>query len=105
MNISEPSANIYTIYSKSDCKFCLMTKYLLEMKGLEYEEINCHNFLLEDKEEFIQIMKKYIGHEYRFFPMVFYNKQFIGGYTETNNFIQDIPYKITEKALVFNEEF
>jgi len=50
--------------------------------------VNCDEFLLENKEEFLNLMKSLIGYEYRTFPMIFKSGRFIGGYTKTQEFYE-----------------
>jgi hypothetical protein len=44
--------------------------------------VDCDEFLLEDKQEFLNQMKSLIGHECKIFPMIFKNGIFLGGYME-----------------------
>lgn len=91
-----PSKEGYTIYSKSGCPNCTKVKKLLETNHITATQIiDCDDYLIESKEEFLQFIYDIIGKEYRTFPMVFYNGTFIGGYTETNVFLQ--------KETAFNE--
>ena len=52
--------------------------------------IPCDDYLLENKEEFLHIMEKKIGQFYKMFPMVFYEGKFLGGFTETEVFIDKL---------------
>lgn len=72
----------FVIYSKSDCRFCELSKQLLLDEGFEYEFIMCDNYLKEDRDGFLKRMEDKIGHTYRTFPMIFYREQFVGGYKE-----------------------
>lgn len=64
-----------TVYSKNNCPFCDKTKYLLESKGIEYQEIKidedeeARNFLLSER--------------HRTVPQIYKNGQLLveGGYT------------------------
>ena len=84
----------WTVYTKSNCVYCDRTKKLLENDSVY---INCDVWLVEHKEQFLNHMKDQIGWEYKLFPMIFYNGTFIGGYTETKEYI--------EKMISFEEEF
>jgi glutaredoxin len=72
----------FVIYSKSECKFCELSKQLLLDEGFVYEIIMCDNYLLDDREGFLKRMEEKIGSEYKTFPMVFYKDKFVGGYNE-----------------------
>jgi glutaredoxin len=50
--------------------------------------VNCDEFLLENKEEFLNLMKSLIGYEYKTFPMIFKDGRFIGGYNKTKDFYE-----------------
>jgi len=86
----------FTIFSKSNCKFCVNVKQLLDRFG--YKEVNCDEFLLdvEMKEEFLNKIKEKCGKEYRTFPMVFDGLEFIGGFTDTEKYLKNISLKFDE---------
>jgi glutaredoxin len=90
MEFPEPQNGQFTVYSKSGCINCTKVKKLLQEKSLLFNVIDCDEFILENKEEFLSFIQKLAGHEYRFFPMVFDSNKFIGGYTETNNYINKL---------------
>jgi glutaredoxin len=81
MEYEPPASENYTIYSKSGCPSCSKAKTLL--KDEEVLLIDCDEFLIEDKEDFLEYMKTIIGKEYRMFPMIFKDGVFIGGFNET----------------------
>jgi glutaredoxin len=89
MNIPRPGGDSYTIYSKSGCLFCTKAKVLLQNERIPPLFVNCDNFLLENKEEFLNLMKSLIGYEYKTFPMIFKNGRFIGGYNKTKEFYEE----------------
>jgi glutaredoxin 3 len=64
-----------TVYSKSNCPFCVKTKYLLEKKGIVFEEINID--ASPEAREFIMTE----GH--RTVPQIYQNGKLLveGGYT------------------------
>jgi glutaredoxin len=81
MEYTEPSKNGYTIYSKSGCHFCKRAKQLL--KEEETLLVNCDEYLLEDKSNFLNFIKNNTkGIDCKIFPMIFYKEQFIGGFKE-----------------------
>jgi glutaredoxin len=57
-------------------------------------EIQTDEYLLEDKEAFLLFIQDLVKKEYRTFPMVFNNGEFIGGFTDTESFVN--------KQLCFN---
>ena len=64
-----------TIYTSSYCNYCRRAKRLLETKQLDYKEVR----LDEDAEKRKELVEKL---NWRTVPMIFVNKQFIGGYDE-----------------------
>jgi glutaredoxin len=98
MSFEAPSQTGFTIYSKSNCLFCTKVKQLLTDNQIFFVEIQSDEYLLEDKEDFLSFIKGLIQKEYRTFPMVFNHGQFIGGFTDTESFVN--------KQLCFeNDEF
>ena len=90
MEIFEPLETGFTIYSKSGCYNCTKIKQLLRDKGIFFLEVDCDEFLLEDKEGFLSFIKVKANKEYRTFPMVFKDGKFIGGFTETQIFVDKL---------------
>ena len=95
-NLERPSKENYTIYSKSGCINCKKVKDLLKEYQIEYIVINCDEYLIENKEDFLKQMAEEIGHEYKTFPMVFNNRIFVGGYNETLEKINKENIKIVD---------
>jgi glutaredoxin len=95
--ITNPSKNGYTIYSKSRCPFCTKAKVLLENENRII--IDCDDFLIDEntKQQFLQFIEHLIGKPYRTFPMIFNDGEFIGGFTETKSYY--------EKAAAFKGDF
>jgi len=87
MEFPYPQKEVLTVYSKSGCINCTKVKTLLKEKNLVFDVIDCDEFILENKDEFLLFMKQLIGKEYKIFPMVFDATIFIGGYNETNDYI------------------
>ena len=61
MKIELPIEKGFTIYSKSNCINCDNIKKLLEDNKLEYNVINCDNYLNENKNFFLEFMKLLIN--------------------------------------------
>ena len=98
MEILEPQENTFTIYSKSGCPNCVKVKQLLKDKQIIFTIVDCDEYILTDKHFFLQKMQEITGKECKYFPMVFDNKYFIGGFKETKEHL--------EKTLVFdNDDF
>jgi glutaredoxin len=78
-----PNSQGYTIYSKSGCPFCTKVKRLLEKEAPSPLLVDCDDYLVENKDAFLAFIKEMAGKEYKTFPMIFHNGDFIGGFTET----------------------
>jgi glutaredoxin len=90
MDIPEPQANVFTVYSKSGCPNCLKVKQLLKNNSINYTVIDCDEYLLENKDTFLQFISNLIKKDYKMFPMVFDGTTFIGGFAETNKYIEKL---------------
>ena len=85
-----PSEDKFTIYSKSGCINCRKVKDLLKNNNLEYEIVDCDDYLLEDKDNFLLFIQSYSVSNWKSFPMVFHDGKFIGGYDETVKYLDKI---------------
>ena len=83
----------YTILTKGGCKWCTKAKELVPQAHF----ISCDT-LLEDRETFFAHVDQLTGEEYRTFPMVFYDKEFVGGYKEVKH---KIDTELTFDAVYF----
>ena len=82
MEIQAPSKRGYTIYTKTGCSYCKYAKQLLQNENPAVLMVDCDEYLLTDKEVFLEEMVKYTHISHRTFPMIFYKGLFIGGFTE-----------------------
>ena len=87
MEFIAPVSSGYTVYTKQGCSYCSSVKRLLIDMRVEYTTVECDEYLAAGKEAFLQFIHAQAGKEYKTFPMVFYDKQFIGGYLDTKAFI------------------
>lgn len=90
MDYIEPNEKDFTIYSRSGCHYCTKAKQLLKSKSYFFSVVDCDEYVLEDKESFLNYIKSLTIKEIKGFPMVFYNKNFIGGYNETKDFVDKL---------------
>lgn len=86
-NIQYPC--IWFILTRKDCKYCEKAKKLLKSSGYVYTE---QEIVDENKNSIYQIIDKYTN-SYRYFPVIFYNGTFIGGYSELEKFLPNIKLK------------
>jgi glutaredoxin 1 len=69
-----------TIYGTDSCVYCDRAKQLCEMAGIQYRTKDISTV---DKEW----LKFKVGFEPRTVPQIFFDKEYVGGYTELKLFI------------------
>jgi glutaredoxin len=79
-----PAKTGYTVYSISGCKFCKLAKEHIAKAKKKCKVINCDTYIetLRKRHEFYAYINQYTGIPYTYFPMVFHNGKFVGGYKE-----------------------
>jgi glutaredoxin len=86
----KPNSKGYMIYTKTNCPYCTKIKdLLLHNVNVEITFINCDKYLIEPevKKSFLKFIQSINGGiSHRTFPMVFYERNFIGGYTDAEKF-------------------
>jgi glutaredoxin len=87
MNFAAPSAEHFTIYTKSNCPWCVKVKELFQHTVPEPVYINCDSYLDGYRDDFLAFIRSHTIREHRTFPMVFWKGTFIGGYTETKEYM------------------
>ena len=85
-----PSKNGFTIYSKSGCPNCSKVKKLLKEKNLLFHVIDCDDYILGEKKPFLNFIKNISNKEISIFPIIFYDGKIVGGFNETNEFIEKL---------------
>jgi len=96
MFIFPPLNEGYTVYSKSGCINCTKIKKLLLEKNIFFLDVQCDEFLLEDKEQFLLFINEKAQKECKTFPMIFYNGEFVGGYNEVKINIEKSEIKFDD---------
>lgn len=87
MEFESPSKTGFTIYSKSGCSNCTSIKNFLQDNKLEYSIIDCDEYLIEERNNFLEFIENICQKEVNTFPMVFFDGKFVGGYKETKEYI------------------
>jgi len=101
-NFEKPSeTSQYTVYSKSGCPNCNKVKELLKSKTLTFTVIDCDEYLINSKPEFLNFIQDLTSQEWKTFPIVF-NKDsvFIGGFLDTKIYLENLE----EQSLNFTDE-
>ena len=85
----KPTNTDYTIYSISNCKYCVMAKEHLGRASAASATkspsvINCDKFVgsCRERDNFYNFMRQYTVIPYIHFPMIFKDGKFIGGLKE-----------------------
>jgi glutaredoxin len=89
----EPELNKFTIYSKSGCPNCVKAKTLLKDKGLPFLIVDCDEYILENKAEFLQFIEKKALTEWKSFPIIFddinfVGNKFVGGFVDLKVYLE-----------------
>ena len=87
MEFPEPQATGFTVYTKTDCSYCVKVKFLLEEFEHTYTAINCDEYLT-DKPAFLTFIQGIAGKEHKTFPIVFFDGKYIGGFDNTMHFLR-----------------
>lgn len=90
MEFEQPSNVGFTIYSKSGCSYCIKAKTLMKENKLPFNIINCDKYIIEDKQKFLNFITQISGKEVKTFPIIFLDNKFLGGYTETNDYVDEL---------------
>ena len=84
----KPTVANYTIYSISNCKYCVMAKaHINQNAKMKCTTIKCDKFLgsCRERDNFYKFIRQYTVIPYIHFPMIFKNGKFIGGVKELLN--------------------
>lgn len=76
----------YSIYTKTNCKYCRNVKKLIPNAHV----VPADTYIQQNRDKFLDFVDRLSGTKPRTFPMVFLNKRFIGGYTETKSYIDEL---------------
>jgi glutaredoxin len=96
MEFTLPDSKGFTIYTKSGCPNCIIVKKFIKENHFFSREINCDEYILEDKTEFLSFIEKLTERPHKTFPMVFYEGKFIGGLYETMELIDKLLLSFEE---------
>ena len=96
MEFEKPIKSGFTVYSKSGCINCNKVNALLKEKNLIFSVIDCDEYIIENKEDFLLFIKEKANKEYKIFPMVFYDGTFIGGYSDSQVYIDKLLLSFEE---------
>ena len=90
MEFKTPLKDGFTIYSKSGCPNCKSVKKLLEENKIEYFIVDCDEYIIMERDNFLEFIIDLVGKEVKTFPIVFFDGKFVGGFKETKEQIDKI---------------
>lgn len=96
MEFQIPSSEGFTVYSKSGCLNCNKVKYLLKEQNLNFNIVDCDDYIIDDKENFLLFIKNLSKKDSKQFPIIFHKGIFIGGYIELNAYISKLLLSFEE---------
>jgi len=101
IEFEKPMDTCYTVYSKSGCPNCKKVKDLLTTQHITFTIIDCDEYLIETKPEFLQFIQELTSQEWKTFPIIFNsNGQFIGGFIDTKLYLENL----SEQYLNFTDD-
>jgi glutaredoxin len=88
-------SDIFTIYSKSGCLYCILAKNLFTNNNYNYVVVDCDKWLIDQKTEFINFLSTYAKKDITTFPVIFDGENYIGGYQDIKKYIEELnEYKM-----------
>jgi glutaredoxin len=90
MEFELPTKSGFSIYSKSGCPNCSKVKSFLKDNNYDFNVIDCDEYLIEAKDEFLEFIKNLAQKECRVFPIIFFNGNFVGGFNETKELVDKL---------------
>ena len=74
------------MFTKQKCSYCTKAKAMLP----EAVFFECDTILGNKREDFLAFVDGLSNKKPRTFPMIFYDGQYMGGYTETNAYLESM---------------
>ena len=90
LSIYAPRNGQLTVYSKSGCFNCTKVKTFLKDKHVKFIEVDCDDYILQDKTGFLKFIQQLAGTNHNTFPIVFDGKTFVGGFIETIRYLDKL---------------
>lgn len=80
----------FTIFTKEGCGYCVKAKNLIKNYYPIQKEILVRD---DNKKKVYEYLDEYTN-SYRYFPMIFYEGEFVGGYVDILEYFQNIPKEL-----------
>lgn len=96
-----PRKSELTLYSKSGCPNCHKIKKYLNDNFLAFTVVDCDEYLIEHRTEFLQFINTLAKKEVNTFPMIFDYEHFVGGYKEAIEYAKTLQENILDFDMSF----
>jgi glutaredoxin len=90
MDFEKPLDKGFTVYSKSGCPNCSKVKKLLNETKFLFNVVDCDEYIIEDKANFLLFIEEHAKREIKQFPIIFHEGTLIGGYSEVKEYIDKL---------------
>lgn len=91
------------VYSKEDCKYCVMAKRLLTKNDIPFTEIVMDIDTPDYGEDKRVLLLKTNGHTT--FPFIFIGDEFLGGFSDLNHSVStNLPKKLAKIGITFEPD-
>ena len=100
--------NGITLFAKSECNYCKKAKALLIDWEIDAHIIYCDTLLQSDRIGFLKNIHKTSGkpeNTIKTFPIIFFNHEYIGGYTELQKIYEKLFKKNVNNTDFLNSNF
>lgn len=97
MEFQFPSADGFTVYTKTKCDHCVKLKEHLREKYMVFQEVVCDDYLTQDRNGFLSFIQSNTpGRTHTTFPMAFYQGFFVGGREDTEKYVASMLLSFDE---------
>lgn len=87
---TSPFTKPLTVYTKNDCKWCDLLKYLLNRKNIEYNQVIIDPSMFENYQKEFNV---------KTLPLLTHGEEKVGGYNDTLNLLRDqFDYELLHKV-------
>ena len=76
------------IYTKNGCSYCIQAKTLLQIRGIQYEEVNVE--IVDGAKERMLSECAEAGYTPRTYPQIWIDGKHIGGFTELKSYFDKV---------------
>lgn len=79
---STPSNDVYTIFSKENCPWCVSAKELLSENDEIFTYVDCTSEIAKNRDHVVNTLSRLSGVQIKTFPVIFKGKRYIGGFQD-----------------------